>query len=78
VPGTVLGDVIALLGFIWPLSLSTWGANVDVLACPLHRPTVCGRQMRGQSFLSGAAPSHRAIVGGGTFLGSAKPPSLDI
>jgi hypothetical protein len=26
VPGTVLGDTVALLGFTWPLSLPTWGS----------------------------------------------------
>jgi hypothetical protein len=69
VPGTVLKDVIALLGFTWLLSLPMWGVDVDGLACPLHRPTVCGHQTRGQSFLLGAAISHRIAVGGGTFPG---------
>jgi hypothetical protein len=49
--------------------LSHVGVDVDGLACPLHRPTVCDRQMRGQSFLSGAAPSHRTVVGSGAFWG---------
>jgi hypothetical protein len=51
---------------------------VDRLSCPLHHPTACSHQSRGQIFLSGAALSHRAIVGGGTFLEGAKPPGLDI
>jgi hypothetical protein len=33
--------------------------NVDGLACPLHHPTVCGRQMRGQSFMSNVDLFHR-------------------
>jgi hypothetical protein len=39
------------------------------LAYFLHRPMVCDYQTRGQSLLTGAAPSHRATVGGGAFLG---------
>jgi hypothetical protein len=39
------------------------GVNVEGLACPLHPPTVYDRQMRGQSFLSGTAPSCRTVVG---------------
>jgi hypothetical protein len=51
---------------------------VDGLACPLCRPTACNRQSSGQSFLSGAALSHHAVVGGGTFLDGLKPPGMDI
>jgi hypothetical protein len=51
---------------------------VDGIACFLHRPTLCSRQTRGQSFLTGAAPSRRAALGGGAFPGDAKPPGLDI
>jgi hypothetical protein len=40
---------------------------VDMLAYPLHRPMVCDHQMRGHSFLSDAAPSHRTVVGGDAF-----------
>jgi hypothetical protein len=36
--------------------------DVDGLACPLHHPMVYDYQMRGQSFLSGAALSHHATV----------------
>jgi hypothetical protein len=32
----------------------------------------------GQSFMTSVAPSHRATVGGGAFLGDAKHPGLDI
>jgi hypothetical protein len=45
------------------------GADVDGLAYCLHHHTVCSTQMRGQSILTGVAPSHRATVGGGTFPG---------
>jgi hypothetical protein len=51
---------------------------VDRLACPLHHPMTCSHQMRGQSFLLGAALFHHAAVGDGTFLGGVKPPGLDI
>jgi hypothetical protein len=57
---------------------SHMGVDVDGLAALLHRPTVCGHQTRGQSFLSGAALSHRTTVSGGAFLGGAKSPGLDI
>jgi hypothetical protein len=45
---------------------------------PLHRPTVCGRQTRGQSFMSGVVLSHHTVVGGSTFFGGVKPSGLDI
>jgi hypothetical protein len=35
------------------------GVDVDGLAYPLHRPTACGRQMRGQGCLSGDVLSRR-------------------
>jgi hypothetical protein len=54
------------------------GVNVDGLACPLHRPTVCVCQTIGHSFLSGAALSHRAIVGSGALLRGGQPLGLDI
>jgi hypothetical protein len=38
----------------------------------------CSSQTRGRGFLPGAALSRRAMVGGGTFPGDAKPPGLDI
>jgi hypothetical protein len=43
------------------------GIDVDGLACPLHHPTGCTRQTRGQGLLSGATLSHRAVVSGGAF-----------
>jgi hypothetical protein len=51
---------------------------VDGLAYPLHCPTACIRQMREQGFLLGIVLSHQAAAGGGTLLGDAKPPCLDI
>jgi hypothetical protein len=52
--------------------------NVDGIAYPLHHPTVCSHETREQGFLSDAAISYRAAVGGGAFPGDAKLPSLDI
>jgi hypothetical protein len=46
---------------------------MDGLACYLHRPTVCGHQTRGQSFLSGTALSHHITLGSGTFPVGARP-----
>jgi hypothetical protein len=54
------------------------GVDVDGLSCPLHRPMACSHQTRGQSFLPGAALSHRVAVGDSAFLEDVKPPSLDI
>jgi hypothetical protein len=34
------------------------GVDVDRLACPLHHPTTCSHQTRGQDLLLGAALSH--------------------
>jgi hypothetical protein len=51
---------------------------VDGLACPLHRPTICSRQMRGHGFLLGIVLSHHVAVGGGALLWDAKPSDLDI
>jgi hypothetical protein len=63
--------------FTWPFLAakpSHVGADVDGLACFLHRPTVYGCQTRGQSFPTGATPSRHAVVGSVAFLGGAKPP----
>jgi hypothetical protein len=54
------------------------GVDMDELACPLQHPTVCGRHIRGQSFLSCADPSHHAIVDGGDSSRGGKPLGLDI
>jgi hypothetical protein len=70
---TVPGD--ALLG--WLLSRNV-GADVDGLACSLHRPMVYMRQRGGQSFLTGATPSCHAVVSGAVFPGDVKAPGLDI
>jgi hypothetical protein len=51
---------------------------VDRLACLLHHPMACSRQMMGQSFLPGAALSNHVAVCGGAFPVDAKPPGLDI
>jgi hypothetical protein len=48
------------------------------LAGPMHRPTPCSHQTRGQGFLLGAVLSHRAAIGGGALLGDTQPPGLDI
>jgi hypothetical protein len=65
----------------WPYLVaksSHTGVDVNGLACPLHHPMACSRQIRGQCFLPGTVLSRRAAVGGGAFLGDAKPPGLDI
>jgi hypothetical protein len=54
------------------------GFDVDGIAYPLHRPTACRHQTRGQGFLSGTALSHRTAVGSGAFPRDAKPLGLDI
>jgi hypothetical protein len=57
---------------------SHMGADVDELAYLLHGPIVYDRQTRGQSFMSGAAQSHRAVVGGEAFPRGVKSPGLNI
>jgi hypothetical protein len=52
------------------------GADVDGLACFLHRPTVYSCQMGGQRFVTGASLSYHIAVGSGAFLGDAKPPRV--
>jgi hypothetical protein len=50
----VLGDVAL---WCWPYLVSKpshTGIDVDGLANPLHYPTACSRQSRGQGFLSDA------------------------
>jgi hypothetical protein len=54
------------------------GANVDGLACFLHRPKVYSHQRGGHTFLIGTAPSCHAALGGGAFSRDAKPRGLDI
>jgi hypothetical protein len=77
-PGMALGDIVMLRRLYLAAKTSHMGVDVDGLACPLHRPTVYYHQTRGQSFLSDAALSNRAAVGGGAFLGGAKPLGQDI
>jgi hypothetical protein len=48
-------------------NLSHVGADVDRVACSLHRPTVCGWQTRYLCCLTGVVTSHRPTVGGGPF-----------
>jgi hypothetical protein len=77
-PGMVLGDV-AVWHWLYLIAKPPHvGVDVDRLACPLHRPTVCDHQTRGQSLQSGAALSHHATVGGGAFPGGVKSLGLDI
>jgi hypothetical protein len=54
------------------------GVDVDRLACPLHRPMACGRQMRGQGLLLGTVLSHHYSWAMAPFRGDVKPPGLDI
>jgi hypothetical protein len=77
-PGMVLGDVASQRQLYLATKPSHVGVDVDKLACPLHCPTFYNHQMRGQGFLSGAALSCHATVGGGAFSGDAKPRGLDI
>jgi hypothetical protein len=77
-PGTALGDTASWRRLYLAAKPSHVGADVDGLAYPLHHPMSYNHQTRGQGLLSGIALSRRAVVGGGTFLGDAKPPGLDI
>jgi hypothetical protein len=74
----VLMDVTSWCWLYLAAKPSHVGADVDGLAYPLHHPMSYSHQTRGQGLLSGTALSHRAVVGGGAFLGDAKPPGLDI
>jgi hypothetical protein len=49
--------------------------NVDGLACPLHHPTTCCRQMRGQGLLPSVVLSHRCS-GWWCLFGDVNPPGL--
>jgi hypothetical protein len=48
---------------------SHMGADVDGLACSLHRPTTCSRQRGGQCCMTDVVMSRRSAMGGGPFLG---------
>jgi hypothetical protein len=69
----VLRDVAS---WCWPYSAAKpfcVRVDVDRLACPLHHPMACNRQMRGHDFMSGTALSHHTVVGGGAFWGMRSP-----
>jgi hypothetical protein len=74
----VLGDVASWCWLYLAGKPSHVGVNVDGRAYPLHHLSACSRQTRGHDLPSGAALSHRAVVGGGAFPWDAKPPGLDI
>jgi hypothetical protein len=77
-PETILRDVASRRWLYFAAKPSHVVVDVDGQAYPLHRPTVCSHQTRGQGFLSGAALSHHVEVGSGAFPGDVKPPGLDI
>jgi hypothetical protein len=77
-PGTVLEDVASQHRLYLAAKPFHVGVNVDGIACPLHHPMVCSRQMRGHGLLSSATLSRCGAVADGAFLGDAKAPSLDI
>jgi hypothetical protein len=77
-PGMFLRDVASWLRLYLAAKPFHRGVDVDRLAYPLQHPMACGRQTRGQGFLSGAVLSNHVLVGGGAFPGSAKPTGLDI
>jgi hypothetical protein len=58
-------------------SSHTW-ADVDGLACSLHRPMAYNCQRGSQSLLTGAALSCHDAVGSAIFLWGAKSPGLNI
>jgi hypothetical protein len=51
------------------------GVDVDELACPLHHPTACSCQMRGQGLLRGTILSHHCS-GRWRLSGDVNPPGL--
>jgi hypothetical protein len=77
-PEKVLRDVASCCLLYFAAKPSHVRVDVDGLASPLHRPMIHSRQTRGHGFPSGDALSHHAAMGGGAFLGDAKPPGLDI
>jgi hypothetical protein len=60
-----LREIASRSGFTWRLIVPTWGVDVDELACPLHQPTVCSCQARGQSLLLGVVLSCHCSRRGG-------------
>jgi hypothetical protein len=77
-PRMVLGDVALRRRLYLTAKSSHIGVDMDGLAYPLHRPTVCNRQTKGQGFLPGTVLSRHAAMDSGAFPGDAKPPGLDI
>jgi hypothetical protein len=65
---TILRDVASWCQIYLAAKPSLVVVNVDVLAYPMHHPTACNYQTKGQSFLSGDALSHHVAVGGGNRL----------
>jgi hypothetical protein len=74
----VLGDIASWCWLYLAAKPPHVEVDADELACPLHHPMTCSYHTRGHGFLSGATSSHQVAMGGGTFLGDAKPPSLVI
>jgi hypothetical protein len=74
----LLGDVASWHQLYLAAKLSHVGVDVYGLDCPLHHPTACSHQSRGQSFLLGVVLSHHAAVGGVTVPRDVKPLGLDI
>jgi hypothetical protein len=88
-PSGLLGvDVAGAQDVSWSCICFVWlclaakpshvGADVDRLACFLHRPTVYGWQAWVQCFLTSNALYHHVVVGDGAFPGAVKLPGLDI
>jgi hypothetical protein len=74
--GTVLGDILPWHLLYLAAKTSHMGVYVDGLTYPLHHPTACSRQTRGQRYLPGTTLSHQWAMS--PFSGVARPPSLDI
>jgi hypothetical protein len=68
-PGILGAEVDDAQNGFWICCFTVWlylaakpshvGVDVDVLACPLHHPTACSRQTRGQGVLLRDVLSHR-------------------
>jgi hypothetical protein len=53
------------------------GVGVDGLACPMHQPTTCSHQTRGQGFRLDVPLSRRVAMCRGALLGDTEPSGLD-
>jgi hypothetical protein len=71
--GAILEDVALRHRLYLVVKPSHVGVDVNILVCPLHRPTIYSRQMRGHDFLLVTALSYRATVCCGAFLGMRNP-----